>query len=147
MVVVTVFLSILNLIEFHLVQNRKENCHKDHIPFNVKGNGNIVFSVHAQRLCASILHLNRRNCQRMINKSSLNECSKNLIWFLLYIALLELLFFSWLFFVLVGFFLTRAFYPTGVCFWGGFFLSDNIPFVKKQKSIFFSVNPKVYRKN
>ena len=28
-----------------LVQNRKENCHHDHIPSNVKGNGNIVFSV------------------------------------------------------------------------------------------------------
>ena len=25
--------------------NRKENYHHDHIPFNVKGNGNIVFSV------------------------------------------------------------------------------------------------------
>ena len=24
---------------------RKENCHQDHIPCNVKGNGNIVFSV------------------------------------------------------------------------------------------------------
>ena len=22
------------------------NCHHDHIPFNVKGNGNIVYSVH-----------------------------------------------------------------------------------------------------
>ena len=44
MVVVTVFLSILNQIEFHLIQNRKENCHHDHIPFNVKENGNIVFS-------------------------------------------------------------------------------------------------------
>ena len=31
-------------MKFHLVQNRKENCHHDHIPFNVKGNGNIVFS-------------------------------------------------------------------------------------------------------
>ena len=40
----TVLLLILNQIEFHLVQNRKENCHHDHIPFNVKGNGNIVFS-------------------------------------------------------------------------------------------------------
>ena len=30
---------------FDLVQNRKENCHHDHIPFNVKGNRNIVFSV------------------------------------------------------------------------------------------------------
>ena len=24
----------------------KENCHHDHIPFTVKGNGNIVFSVY-----------------------------------------------------------------------------------------------------
>ena len=24
----------------------KGNCHYDHIPFNVKGNGNIVFSVY-----------------------------------------------------------------------------------------------------
>ena len=31
-------------MKFHLVQNRKENCHHDHIPFNVKGNGSIVFS-------------------------------------------------------------------------------------------------------
>ena len=27
------------------VQNQKENCHYDHIPFNAKGNGNIAFSV------------------------------------------------------------------------------------------------------
>ena len=44
--VLTVFLLIFwtkwNSI---LVQNQKENCHHDHIPFNVKGNGNIVFSV------------------------------------------------------------------------------------------------------
>ena len=45
MIMVTVLLSILNQMEFHLVQNRKENCHYDHIPFNVKGNGRIVFSV------------------------------------------------------------------------------------------------------
>ena len=43
MIVMTVFLSILNQIEFHSVQNRKENRHHDYIPFNVKGN--IVFSV------------------------------------------------------------------------------------------------------
>ena len=42
---VTVFLSISNQMEFHLAQNQKENCHHNHIPFNVKGNGNIVFSV------------------------------------------------------------------------------------------------------
>ena len=46
MIVMTVFLSILNQMEFPLVQSRKENCHDDHIPFNVKGNANIVFSVY-----------------------------------------------------------------------------------------------------
>ena len=45
MIVVTIFLSILNQIEFNLVQNRKENCHHDHIPFDVKGNRIRVFSV------------------------------------------------------------------------------------------------------
>ena len=45
MIVVTVLLSILTQMKFHSVQNRKENCHHDHIPFNVKGNENIVFSV------------------------------------------------------------------------------------------------------
>ena len=29
----TVFLSTLNQMELHLVQNQKENCHNDHIPF------------------------------------------------------------------------------------------------------------------
>ena len=43
---VTVFFLILNQMEFHLVQNRKGNCHLDHIPFTLKGNGNIVFLVH-----------------------------------------------------------------------------------------------------
>ena len=27
-------------------ENRKKNCPHDHIPFNVKGNGNIFFSVY-----------------------------------------------------------------------------------------------------
>ena len=34
----------LNQVDFHLVQNQIENCHNDHIPFDLKGNGNIVFS-------------------------------------------------------------------------------------------------------
>ena len=34
-----------NQMEFHLVQNRKENCHHDRIPLNVKGKGKIVSSV------------------------------------------------------------------------------------------------------
>ena len=46
-----VFLSILHQLEFYLVLNRKENCHHDHIPFNVKGNRIRVFSV--WRLLAS----------------------------------------------------------------------------------------------
>ena len=39
------FVSISFLKSKSSFQNRKENCHYDHIPFNVKGNGNIVFSV------------------------------------------------------------------------------------------------------
>ena len=42
----TVFLSILNQMEINFVQDRKEKCQHGHIPFNVKGNGNIVFSVY-----------------------------------------------------------------------------------------------------
>ena len=45
MIVVTGFLSIFNQMDFHLVQNRKENCHHDHIPFHLKGNRIQVFSV------------------------------------------------------------------------------------------------------
>ena len=50
MIVVTVFHSILNQMEFYLVQNRMENCRHDHIPFNVKGNEIIVFSVYAPNI-------------------------------------------------------------------------------------------------
>ena len=46
MIVVTGLLSILNQMEFHLVQNRKEDCYRDHNPLNLKGIGNIVFSVY-----------------------------------------------------------------------------------------------------
>ena len=42
----TVFLSILKQIELHLVQNRKENCPRDHILFNLRGKQSIVFSVY-----------------------------------------------------------------------------------------------------
>ena len=58
MIIVTVFLSISNTngIPFGS-ENRKENCHHDHIPLNEKGNGNIVFSVYeilAGRICCRI---------------------------------------------------------------------------------------------
>ena len=29
-------------------ENQKENCHHDHIPINIKGNGSIVFSVYVE---------------------------------------------------------------------------------------------------
>ena len=38
--------DLLNQMEFHLVQNQKENCHHDHIPFNLTGKGMLVFSVY-----------------------------------------------------------------------------------------------------
>ena len=50
----TVFLSILKQMEFHLVQNRKENCLHDYIPFKVKENENIVYSMQGDTL-ASVL--------------------------------------------------------------------------------------------
>ena len=34
---------ILDQIKFHLIQNRKENCHLDHIPFNLKRKWNTSF--------------------------------------------------------------------------------------------------------
>ena len=45
MITLKVFLSILSEMEFYFVQNRKENCHHDHIPLNLKENGYMVFSV------------------------------------------------------------------------------------------------------
>ena len=59
LIVVTIFRSILNQMDFHLVLNRKENYHHDHIPFTVKGNGNIVFSVHTEKPFRNVINLNR----------------------------------------------------------------------------------------
>ena len=39
----TVFLSIMNQMESHLIQNWKKNCHHYHIPFNLKGNRILLF--------------------------------------------------------------------------------------------------------
>ena len=39
MIVVTVFLLIMNEMEFRFVYNQKENCQYDHIPFNLEPNG------------------------------------------------------------------------------------------------------------
>ena len=38
--------DFLNQMDFHLVQNRKENCPHDHIPFNLKGNGILFYQCH-----------------------------------------------------------------------------------------------------
>ena len=70
MIVVTVFLSILNQMEVHLVQNRKENCHHDHIPFNMKGNGNIVFPAY---LRAPLLNPSMRYCREFRGVSGPRE--------------------------------------------------------------------------
>ena len=56
MIVVIVFFSILNQMEFHLVQNRKDNYYHDHIPFNVKENRILVYSV--QKGSLYLKHMN-----------------------------------------------------------------------------------------
>ena len=61
MIVVTGFLSILNQIDLHLVQNQKNNCHHDHIPFNVKGNGTLDFSVYSDHASDRLAFLSIRN--------------------------------------------------------------------------------------
>ena len=52
----------------HLVQNRKENCHHNYIPFIVKGNGKIVFSVY---MYVSKLSSTMRNNYFLGNTSSI----------------------------------------------------------------------------
>ena len=48
-------------------ENRKENCHHDHIPFDVRGIGNIVFSVQTH------IHTHTHHFQSMlIHQSSAN---------------------------------------------------------------------------
>ena len=41
MIVKTVFLLNLNRAVFSLVRKQEENCHHDHIPFTLKGMGNL----------------------------------------------------------------------------------------------------------
>ena len=36
MIIVTVFLLIMNQMDFCLGYNQKENCHYDHFPYNIK---------------------------------------------------------------------------------------------------------------
>ena len=64
------YLSILNQMVFHLVQNRNENCHHDHIPFNLKGNRIRVFSVHAS--------MTRRNAWRLLETTDFPIKNQNL---------------------------------------------------------------------
>ena len=52
--------DFLNQIELNLVQNQKENCHHDHIPFSVKANGNIVFPVCPSEILRTISRIYNR---------------------------------------------------------------------------------------
>ena len=54
MITVAVILSILNQLEFHLIQNRNENSHQDHIPFNLKGNGNLFSDFRFLPVCMQL---------------------------------------------------------------------------------------------
>ena len=75
MIVGTVFLSGLNQMEIHLVQNGKENRNHDHVPFNVKGNGNIVFSVCCGVPCIWMrifLEKSRQPCRQLSKHADLN---------------------------------------------------------------------------
>ena len=79
MIVVTVFLAILNQMDFHLVQNRKENCHHDNIPFNLEGNGNQVFSVQTsfhnkERPITRLIYLCMLAVFASLNKRQRNSC-------------------------------------------------------------------------
>ena len=74
MIVVTVFLSILNQMEFYLVQNRKKNCHYDYIPFNLKGNGILVFSVEVRNTsCIDYLYAVPR---ALTSQKAITTCSE-----------------------------------------------------------------------
>ena len=57
MIVVTVSLLILNQMDLHLIHNQKENCRNNLIPFNVKGSGNVVFSVYQKKYERHFVHI------------------------------------------------------------------------------------------
>ena len=75
-------LSIFNQMELYLVKNRKENCHHDHIPFNLKGNGNIIFSVQLQEVeritSLGIMGTQLRAALKPLNKIECCDESKSL---------------------------------------------------------------------
>ena len=54
MVVVTVFLSILNQMEFQLVQYQEENCHHDRIPVDLKGSRNLSIWVYTDMVLSVV---------------------------------------------------------------------------------------------
>ena len=63
--------DFMNQMGFHLVQNRKENCHHHHIPFNLKGNGNIVSLVQS---------LSREECSEINLVSKITRSDASLIY-------------------------------------------------------------------
>ena len=46
--------------------NRKENCHHDHIPFNVKGNGNIVILEYIEKIKGGVVNLAPLGCHSAV---------------------------------------------------------------------------------
>ena len=52
-------------------ENRKENSHHDHIPFTVKGNGNLFFSVHKKKSTESV---STRDGNLSLTRSGTNFC-------------------------------------------------------------------------
>ena len=78
MSVVAVFLLIMNPTEFRLVHSRNENCHYDHIPFNLKVISNIFLY-----LCVYVMlrHLSLVFRQRMKQTSSDLSVSERLASF------------------------------------------------------------------
>ena len=80
----TVFLSILNQMRLPFgSENRKENCHHDHIPFNLKRIGYIVFSVQVAVIIGNF-HLNlsirRINCQQCLRMARSVECIPHVMY-------------------------------------------------------------------
>ena len=52
----------------HSFLGTKENCHHDHIPFNVKGNGNPVFSVQRKTVTTVTSHSMRKEMETWFSR-------------------------------------------------------------------------------
>ena len=69
MIVMTVFLSVLKQMEFHLVQNQEENYHHNHIPFNLNGIWKYIFVSEYRSESPAFTTGYRRCCRKQISES------------------------------------------------------------------------------